>query len=159
MNIIKVGMADLGIALPPDSIRTSGLGSCVGLTLWDPLLKVAGLAHIMLPSSLHTSSGNPAKYADTAVPMLLELMEKQGVDRKRIRAKMAGGAQMFTFAGQNELMRIGPRNVEAVCQVLQELKIPLLVQETGGNCGRTIELHSQDGVLSIRTAKQGVQTF
>jgi chemotaxis protein CheD len=159
MNVIRVGMADLNVANAPDSLRTTGLGSCVGIALFDPQAKVAGLAHIMLPTSTNANEPNRAKYANTAVPMLLEIMEQHGASRKRMFAKLAGGAQMFTFAGQSDLMRIGPRNVEAVKEALSLCSIPIKAADTGGNCGRTIELSSNDGALLIRTAKQGVKTL
>ncbi|HEU4965122.1 MAG TPA: chemotaxis protein CheD [Bacilli bacterium] len=159
MNVIRVGMADLNIACEPDSLRTTGLGSCVGIALFDPQTKVAGLAHIMLPASNQIEEKNRPKYATTAVPMLVDLMVQQGANRRRLVAKLAGGAQMFTFAGQSDLMRIGPRNVEAVKEALAQLTIPILAEDTGGNCGRTIELRSADGSLEIRTAKQGVSVL
>ena len=160
MNVIRVGMADLNIATAPDSLRTTGLGSCVGIALYDPQAKVAGLAHIMLPTSANgAAEANRPKYANTAVPMLLEMMAQHGADRRRIIAKLAGGAQMFTFAGQSDLMRIGPRNVEAVKEALKLYTIPIKAEDTGGNCGRTIELSGQNGSLLVRTAKQGVITL
>lgn len=160
MNVIRVGMADLNIAAAPDSLRTTGLGSCVGIALFDHHAKIAGLAHIMLPTSANgAAEQNRPKYANTAVPMLLEMMAQRGAERRRIIAKLAGGAQMFTFAGQSDLMRIGPRNVEAVKEALALYTIPIKAEDTGGNCGRTIELSGQDGSLLVRTAKQGVMTL
>lgn len=159
MNVIRVGMADLNIASADDSLRTTGLGSCVGIALFDASTKIAGLAHIMLPISNQENEANRAKYANTAVPLLLEMMEQLGANKRKIIAKLAGGAQMFTFAGQSDLMRIGPRNVEAVKDALSKNAIPIKAEDTGGNCGRTIELFCADGSLQIRTAKQGVTTI
>jgi chemotaxis protein CheD len=160
MIVIRVGMADLNVAEAPDALRTTGLGSCVGIALFDPHSKIAGLAHIMLPTSMNSAEEkNRPKYANTAVPMLLDLMERQGAVKRRIVAKLAGGAQMFTFAGQSDLMRIGPRNVEAVKEALGLHSIQITAEDTGGNCGRTIELNGTDGSLQIRTAKQGVMTI
>ncbi|MGZ0040787.1 chemotaxis protein CheD [Paenibacillus ottowii] len=158
-NIIKVGMADLNVTSNPNSIRTTGLGSCVGLTLYDPHLKLAGMAHVMLPSSDIAREGqlNIAKYADTALPELLERMLKLGAERRRLIAKMAGGAQMFAFAGSGDTMRIGPRNVESCKEMLVDLGIPLIAEDTGGNYGRTIELDSETGVLNIRSVQKGVK--
>ncbi|MGG4220817.1 chemotaxis protein CheD [Paenibacillus jamilae] len=158
-SIIKVGMADLNVTSNPNSIRTTGLGSCVGLTLYDPHLKLAGMAHVMLPSSDIAREGqlNIAKYADTALPELLERMLKQGAERRRLIAKMAGGAQMFAFAGSGDTMRIGPRNVESCKEMLVDLGIPLIAEDTGGNYGRTIELDSETGVLNIRSVQKGVK--
>ncbi|MFD1952652.1 chemotaxis protein CheD [Paenibacillus thailandensis] len=160
-NLVKVGMADLNIAVEGAVLRTTGLGSCVGLTLYDPLVKIAGMAHIMLPSSEIARDGalNRAKYADTAVPELLERMAKAGAVPARLQAKMAGGAQMFAFAGGSESMRIGLRNVEAITLTLNSLSIPIVGQDTGGNYGRTIEIDSNDGMLSVRSVPYGTKEF
>ncbi|MDQ0494296.1 MULTISPECIES: chemotaxis protein CheD [Paenibacillus] len=158
-SVIKVGMADLNVTSNPNSIRTTGLGSCVGLTLYDPHLKLAGMAHVMLPSSDIAREGqlNIAKYADTALPELFERMLKLGAERRRLIAKMAGGAQMFAFAGSGDTMRIGPRNVESCKEMLVDLGIPLIAEDTGGNYGRTIELDCETGVLNIRSVQKGVK--
>ncbi len=158
-SIIKVGMADLNVTSNPNSIRTTGLGSCVGLTLYDPHLKLAGMAHVMLPSSDIAREGqlNIAKYADTALPELFERMLKLGAERRRLVAKMAGGAQMFAFAGSGDTMRIGPRNVESCKEMLVDLGIPLLAEDTGGSYSRTIELDCETGVLNIRSVQKGVK--
>ncbi|WP_027414626.1 chemotaxis protein CheD [Aneurinibacillus terranovensis] len=158
MNIVKVGMADLNIAKSPDRIRTTGLGSCVGVVLFDTTTKIGGMAHVMLPdSSLSKGSVNIAKYANTAIPKLIDDMEKAGASRYKLVAKLAGGAQMFAFSSGSDTMRIGPRNVEACKIALNSARIPILAEDTGGNCGRTIELDSGTGVLSIRTVNQGVK--
>jgi chemotaxis protein CheD len=158
-EVVKVGMADLNVIESPDRIRTSGLGSCVGLVLYDPIKRIAGLAHIMLPSSDLGKHGeiNEAKYADTAIPLLITLMEKKGGEKRQFQAKLAGGAQMFLFKTTNDSMRIGPRNVEACKDVLKSLGIPILAEDTGGNFGRTIELDAVTGVLNIRSVNQGVK--
>jgi chemotaxis protein CheD len=156
---IKVGMADLKVAAEGEVLKTTGLGSCVGLTLFDSASRVAGMAHIMLPSSeiSRESAFNRAKYADTALPMLLEAMAERGASMKRIVAKLAGGAQMFVFAGQSDTMRIGPRNVETCKLMLNELAIPLMAEDTGANYGRTIELDSMTGLLTIRSVQYGIK--
>ncbi|GAB2722065.1 chemotaxis protein CheD [Paenibacillus thermoaerophilus] len=156
---IKVGMADLNVTGAGGVLKTTGLGSCVGLTLYDSLNKIAGMAHIMLPSSdiSRDESLNPAKYADTAVPELLARMERIGARIRSLEAKMAGGAQMFAFASQNETMRIGPRNVEACKEILKRLNIPLIAEDTGSNYGRTIEFYSETGLLLVRSVQHGVK--
>ncbi|MDB5084063.1 MAG: chemotaxis protein CheD, partial [Bacilli bacterium] len=126
-------------------------------TLWDPITKVGGLAHVMLPYASPNHQNNPPKYADTAIPMLVESMKSNGAAVNRLVAKLAGGAQMFQFAHETEWMRIGPRNVEAVHEALLKLQIPVIAEQTGSNFGRTIEFCTSDGVLVIRTAKQGEQ--
>ncbi|MBA9086108.1 chemotaxis protein CheD [Fontibacillus solani] len=158
-RIVKVGMADLNVISEYGLIRTTGLGSCVGVTLFDPVEKVAGLAHVMLPSSEIAREGalNLAKYADTAVPKLVQEVLKLGASKKRLVAKMAGGSQMFTFAGTGESMRIGPRNVESCKTILSDLGIPLVGEDTGGNYGRTIELNCESGILFIRSVQKGIK--
>ncbi|TJY43168.1 chemotaxis protein CheD [Cohnella pontilimi] len=159
MTFIKVGMADLNIAGDGAVLKTTGLGSCVGITLYDPILKLAGMAHIMLPDSQIAKEGqlNIAKYADTAVPELVRRLREKGADVKRLVAKMAGGAQMFAFAVGSDSMRIGPRNVESTKLALQAFSIPLLSEDTGANYGRTVELDSGTGIFTIRSVQFGVK--
>lgn len=158
-NVIKVGMADLNIAMDGAILKTTGLGSCVGLTLFDPIRKIAGMAHVMLPSSdiARETTINLAKYSDTAIPELLDRMFAQGARIERMKAKMAGGAQMFAMSGHSDTMRIGPRNVESCTAMLNRFKIPILSQDTGGSVGRTIELNSNSGILSIRSVQFGIK--
>lgn len=158
-NYIKVGMADLNIAHKIGVLKTTGLGSCVGLTLYDQQVKVAGMAHIMLPSSeiAKENNLNIAKYADTAIPELIHRMTGLGASTNRMKAKMAGGAQMFLFASGQDSMRIGPRNVESCKSILSQYKIPLLGEDTGANYGRTIEFDAETGILLIRSIQHGVK--
>jgi len=157
-TIIKVGIADMNVGTGTSVLKTTGLGSCVGVTLYDPVKRIGGMAHIMLPSSeiARGPATNPAKYADTAIPTLLERMLEAGAVVRRLVAKLAGGAQMFAFAGQ-DTMRIGPRNVETCKAMLAELDIPLVAEDTGSNYGRTIELDSATGILTIRSIQYGTK--
>jgi chemotaxis protein CheD len=159
MEVIKVGMADVGVAKPPDRLRTTGLGSCVGVVLYDAVNRVAGMAHVMLPESSLAKSGEftVGKYADTAIPYLIEEMVRAGACTRHLVAKLAGGAQMFSFLGGSDMMRIGPRNVEACKSILEQAKIKIVAEDTGGNCGRTIEMDAATGILQIRTVNQGVK--
>jgi len=157
IEILKVGMADLNSARHPCMITTLGLGSCVGVALYDSVTKVIGLAHIMLPSSEQAkNNSNLAKFADTGIVKLVNDMLKLGAKKERIVAKLAGGAQMFAFNAGSDLMRIGYRNVVASKEKLQELNIPIISEDTGGNYGRTIELYSDDGRLMIKTIGFGI---
>ncbi|MFT4413586.1 chemotaxis protein CheD [Fredinandcohnia humi] len=157
--VIKVGIADMNVVTAPNTIRTSGLGSCVGVVIFDQVHKVAGLAHIMLPSSTLSKADNlnRAKYADTAIEELLQLIGKSGGKSHSLKAKMAGGAQMFQFQNGSDIMRIGPRNVEAVSLELNRFKIPLISSDVGGSSGRTIEFDPQTTMLKIRTVNQGTK--
>lgn len=155
-KIIQVGMADLKLAKAPDKLMTAGLGSCIGICAFDPMVKVGALAHIMLPSSSQAKNAqNRAKFADSAIEMLLEEMDKNGASRSRLQAKIAGGAQMFKFSGESDIMKIGERNAQAVIEHLQKQRIKLLAKETGGNYGRTITFDVETGELLVRTIGHG----
>lgn len=153
---IKVGMADLNTSKAPDLLTTLGLGSCVGICLYDKVKKVAGLAHIMLPSSKEIkNNSNKAKFADSGIDELIHLMSKEGANKNNLIAKIAGGSQMFNFNSQNDMLRIGERNVNATKEKLKELNIRIIAEDTGGNFGRTIVFDSGDGSLNIRTIGHG----
>lgn len=151
-NTIKVGMADANVCRPPDVITTLGLGSCVGIVLYDPVKKIAGLVHVMLPDSTKIiNNSNKYKFADTGIDTLIHDMEELGAVKRNLIAKIAGGAQMFSFVNNLEMMRIGDRNVEACKDKLAKLRIPLLAEDTGANYGRTIEFNPDTGLLRIRS--------
>lgn len=153
---IQVGMADLKTARAPHSLVTSGLGSCVGVCLWDEVTRVGGMAHVMLPSDRSGRPGqNPAKFADSAIALLVTTLLREGARQERLRAKIAGGAQMFAFAGQSDIMNIGARNVAAVEEELQRRGIRLVARDTGGNYGRTIVFHLATAALVVRTIGHG----
>jgi chemotaxis protein CheD len=151
-EIIKVGMADLKTCLSPNGLTTLGLGSCVGIAIRDPVTKIGGLAHIMLPDSTVMRNGgqNIAKFADTGIEELVRQMEALGAKRSRMTAKLAGGATMFAFNGNSSMVQVGVRNAEASQKKLQELKIPIIAQDTGANYGRTVIFYPETGDYVIR---------
>ncbi|HEY8910319.1 MAG TPA: chemotaxis protein CheD [Desulfosporosinus sp.] len=153
--VITVGMADYKTARSPDLLLTAGLGSCIGICIHDPFLKVGGMAHIMLPTASGSLGGNPAKYADTGMELLLKEITGMGANKTRLRAKIAGGAQMFSFPGKPAILKIGERNAEAVVQELKKYGIPLLISDVGGSFGRTIHFDVGTGALRIRTINHG----
>ena len=157
-QVVKVGIAQMDVVKAPNTIRTSGLGSCVGVILYDESKQIAGLIHVMLPDSNfgHTDVVNVAKFADTGIKALIDLLKLEGVHAFKLKAKIAGGAQMFKFTSDKDSMRIGPRNVEAVKAELRKNSIPLVAEDTGGNSGRTIEFNPITSKLNIRTVNQGV---
>lgn len=160
MEVIKVGMADLNIIKAPGILTTLGLGSCVGIALYDQYNKVAGLAHIMLPSSKEIKNNeNKAKFADTGIETLIEKMIAEGAVYKNLTAKITGGAQMFSFNNKNNILKIGERNVLATKEELKKLKIKIISEDTGGNYGRTIELSAEDGSLLVKTIGHGVKVI
>ena len=152
-EIIKVGMADLKTCISPNGVTTLGLGSCVGIAIRDPQTKIGGLAHIMLQDStaIRNSQLNIAKFADTGIEELVKQMEKLGAKRTRMVAKIAGGATMFTFQGGNSLAgQVGERNSTAAKKKLKELNIPILAEDIGANCGRTVTFYPETGEFHIR---------
>lgn len=159
-EMIKVGMADLNVSNHPGALTTLGLGSCIGIALFDRKTKIIGLAHIMLPSSqLSKNNSNIAKFADTAIDKLLQDMKKMGAKKEHIVAKIAGGSQMFAFNQSTDMMRIGLKNAIASKEKLSALNIPLIAEDTGGSYGRTIELYSDDGRLVIKTIGHGIKAI
>ncbi|MBD5519682.1 MAG: chemotaxis protein CheD [Lachnospiraceae bacterium] len=160
-EVIKVGMADLNICVSPDGITTLGLGSCVGIAIRDPVTKIGGLAHIMLPDSKSIrNNSNIPKFADTGIEELVRRIVAKGANRGRLVAKIAGGAQMFSFQGGNsEAVRVGERNVEATKKKLAELKIPILAEDTGKNFGRTVIFYPETGDFVIRAVGKPERTI
>ena len=156
MATIIVGMADLKAAKAPDILTTLGLGSCVGITLWDRARKIGGMAHCMLPTYKGFEGQNIAKFVDSAVVELINQLGRMGVPRNALVAKIAGGAHMFRGVSQsNDLLKIGERNAAAGIAILKQLAIPLLANDTGGTHGRTIELDMENGNLKIKTVGLG----
>ena len=149
---IKVGMADLNICKSPNMITTLGLGSCIGIALYDPVTKIGGLVHIMLPDSTQMRNNqNIAKFADTGIEELVRKMTLAGASKQRLVAKIAGGAKMFEMSGGTGIGNIGERNAEASKKKLKELGIPLKAEDTGLNYGRTVELYTETGEFHIKS--------
>lgn len=160
MKIIKVGMADLKVTKAPDILTTLGLGSCVGIALYDGVNKIAGLAHAMLPSASEiTNNQNKAKFVDTSIELLIRKMIGEGANRRNIVAKIAGGSQMFSFNKKSNVLKIGERNIMATRMKLKEMGIKIISEDVGGNYGRTIQLNSQDGSLKVKTIGHGIKTI
>lgn len=155
---VRVGIADLNISFSPGKIITVGLGSCIGIAIYDAKNKLGGLAHIMLPDSTQFSKvTNPYKFADLSIPILVKKMVENGGKLGNMKAKIAGGASMFNFSDKKMNMDIGNRNSVAVKKALKEIKIPILGEDVGGNKGRTIIFDTSNGVVQIRTVGLGIK--
>lgn len=151
-EVIKIGMAALAVCSGDDAITTLGLGSCIGIAIRDPVTGIGGLVHIMLPSSKEIrNSENRPKFADTGIEDLVNEIVKKGGNRSRLVAKIAGGAQMFSFGGKSDLIRVGERNTNASKEKLSEMKIPLLAEDTGETYGRTVVFYPKTGDFLIRS--------
>lgn len=158
-NEIKVSISDYKVSESPNKLITLGLGSCVGIAIYDKNSKVGGLSHIMLPDSNFFSNNiKPEKFADLAIPLMVEEITK-GKSNRSLVAKIAGGASMFNFPDKKDSDGIGSRNVEAVISVLKKLGIPILASETGGKIGRTMIVDLDNFDVSIRTANREIVTL
>ena len=144
-----IGIADMKMAKGAGMLVTYALGSCIGICLHDPALKMGALVHIMLPVNMETGRKNPMKYADTGIRDTLKEMEAKGASRSRITAKIAGGAMMFK-EGTGSLGKIGQRNIESVKLNLKKEGIRLLKEDVGGSVARTLLFDVNSGLACIR---------
>ncbi|HWE40688.1 MAG TPA: chemotaxis protein CheD [Isosphaeraceae bacterium] len=147
-DVLSAGMGQWAVAASPTRIRAL-LGSCVGVVLIDARGKVGGVAHVVLPES-RGESGQPGKYADTAIPGMIADLERllgRGPIAGRLAAKVVGGASMFQAEGS---MNIGRMNGEAVARILEALRIPILASDLGGEAGRRLVLDTATGAVAIR---------
>lgn len=149
---VRVGIADMKIVDSPNKVLTIGLGSCIGISLYDKRKKIAGLVHIMLPDSTKFKTiTNEMKYADLAVPILLSKMKDLGCDKRNIEGKIVGGASMFQFADSKTISDVGKRNIKAVKDVMKEEGITILASEVGGHQGRTMIVNAENGIVEIKS--------
>ena len=149
-TVVRMGEASASNA-PGDVLACIGLGSCIGLTLVDRTKGVAALAHVMLPESTQPDPPQPHKFADLAVPALIDLALSQGASRTRLEACLVGGAAMFQFGGSGQ--DIGQRNAAAVTRLLEKERIPVRASETGGSKGRTVKVSvGSDITITVREA-------
>lgn len=149
-ELLTVGVAQVRRAATPAVLRTI-LGSCVGICIYDRMKKIGGMAHILLPAHPKDAS-TPEKYADTAIPLLVQQLIKDGARKEFLSAKIAGGASMFKFGSNTALGQIGERNIEQTKNELKKLGIPLLDEDVGGSTGRVIDFFLEDGRLLVKAA-------
>jgi chemotaxis protein CheD len=134
-----------------DVLVSLGLGSCIGLALVDRRTGVAGLAHVVLPASEgHSTGQNRMKFADFAVPELINRVVRLGGRKLKLEAVLVGGASMFAVTSGT--LEVGQRNEAAVRDQLKGRRIPVIAAETGGNRGRTIRVHLEDMRVTVREA-------
>ena len=150
-NKITIGIADMKMAQKEGTLITYALGSCIGICLYDPAIKLGALIHIMLPLNMETGRKNTMKYADTGIRETLKMMEAKGASRASITAKIAGGAKMFEVSGGGSLGNIGQRNIESVHLILKKEGIKLLKEDVGGSVARTLSFDVSTGMGSIRS--------
>ena len=147
-----VGMGEIVVTASPDAVLSCiGLGSCIAVCAYDRLAKVGGMAHVVLPQYNGLPGSNYAKFADTAVPLLLEEMNKKCGVKSRLIVKIAGGAQMTVAPGLRDTFKTGERNLAQIILVLKREKIALAAADTGGNLGRTVRLYVDTGKVTVKT--------
>ena len=153
---IRVKVADYAVARGPQVIATIGLGSCVAIALYDRDTQIGALAHILLPNqAMSRETGNPAKFPDTIVPLMLQQMREMGTRHARVQAKIVGGASMFGQLVSATGINVGERNVAATREALAASGVPIIAEDTGLDYGRSVYFHLADGRLEVRSLKKG----
>ena len=148
-ELINIGIADLGVGKSPSILRTI-LGSCIGICIYDTSTRIGGLSHIMLPTS-KKNAANPRKYADSAIPLLVEDMMRAGAMRNSMIAKIIGGAAMFKHTENSFMGDIGRNNIVSVQQILSGMNLRIVSSDVGGDYGRTIDFYLETGEVKIKT--------
>lgn len=151
---ISVGIGQLAVSRDPGVILVAyGLGSCIGVSAYDPGSGVVGMVHVLLPDSEGRvpEKGEPARYADTAIPSLVQAMSGLGANVSRLVLKLAGGASVLGQANAQKF-KIGERNAEAIKEQLKRNALRCCAETLGGTKGRTLELHAATGKTYVRTA-------
>ena len=145
-----VGVADMAASNDPVAeLVTYSLGSCLGVTVYDPVQQAGGLLHLMLPDSninRQKAAAVPAMFVDTGLPRLFEAVHTLGGDRSRLMIKVAGGAQ---FLDPQRAFNIGERNYAALRAWLARNGYPVHAEAVGGTCSRTLRLHLTDGSVTV----------
>ncbi len=160
VNEVLVKVADWAAERGDGVLVTLGLGSCVAIMLHDPETKAGGMAHVLLPStSLARDISNSAKFSDTAVPMLIERLTRLGADPRRLVAKLAGGASMFSQLVTPGTIQMGERNVMACRSALRAAAVPIVRESVGGERGRSVRFHLKDGRVEIRSVGTNVDVI
>ncbi len=157
-KVINVGISDLSIGKSPNILRTT-LGSCVGIVLYSPEAKIGAISHIMLARDPMGKDKlkNPGKYGETALPLLIKMMEDEGCKLGTYSARIFGGASMFKNITSSFLNNIGEGNIQIVKEFLGQRKIPIIIEDLGGHDGRTISLYLDDGRVLLK--KAGTEKF
>jgi chemotaxis protein CheD len=150
----KVGIAEYDVATDGAVLTTSGLGSCIGVALWDSFSGVAGLAHVMLPAADEVDGGTAAKFADTGTALLVDELVAAGADPDGLEAKIAGGSHMLDFSDDGP--GIGERNAAAVRETLASHDVPIVAEDVGGDHGRSLRFESRTGTLEVKSASEGL---
>ncbi len=155
MQELFVNMGEMAALKSSGVLTTVGLGSCIGLTIYDPVAQVGGMAHIFLARNPNSEKAPelPGKYADTGVKALIDLVESLGTRQRRLEAKLAGGANIFNNLSANGLS-IGQQNIIAVREQLEKYQIPIVGEQVAGNKGRKMRLSIETGIVIVTSVGQ-----
>ena len=148
---IKVGIGDMKFTRGGGTIITYALGSCIGITFYDPAIKLGGLLHIMLPNRSDPKYPKIYKYADSGIREMVRKLSAFGMVKSRTVVKIAGGAKMFDIKGNTDFGNIGQRNAAMVKKILMEERMRITSEDTGGAYARTMLLNVDNGDVVIRT--------
>ncbi|MEI8131530.1 MAG: chemotaxis protein CheD [Leptolinea sp.] len=147
----SVGLGEMRVSRDPGEVLIAfGLGSCLGIGMYDPVAKVGGMIHVVLPEQKSGNDPNLGKFVDTGIPLLLQKVIAEGGEKSRLIVKMAGGANMLVSPGLSGIFEIGTRNISKAAEVFKELKIKIHKEEVGGQVGRTVRLYIADGRMTVR---------
>ncbi len=154
---VKIKIADMAVSTSPHILVTYGLGSCVAVMLYDPVAKIGGMNHFLLPTrKLARADNNPAKFSDTGIPLLIKRVEECGGKKERLIAKLVGGANMFPSLTKNS---IGIKNVDAAMKMLKQHGIDIVSHDTGGSWGRSVDFYLDTGRVTVRSYRKGERTI
>ena len=152
-TITSIGLGEMSVVQRSDGLLVArGLGSCIGIAVYEPRVHVALLAHVMLPgpAPAQVPDDQPARFADQAVRSLIDSMGKLGGRVRDCVIKLAGGAQVIRLGNREDRLQVGRRNIEAVLQALEANGLRSVAQDVGGNMGRTMTLYAATGVTTVR---------
>ena len=147
----NIGLGERVVSQNPlDVLVAYGLGSCLGINMFDPVRRISGLLHAVLPQRMNGADPMSAKYVDSGIEGLINEMVKAGAERRRLIIRMAGGANMLTASGLSSTFDIGTRNINSAHSTFQRLSMTLKAEEVGGNLGRTVRVYVADGRMTLR---------
>ena len=150
----RIGISEYKTATAPGTMVTYGLGSCLGIVLYDIGMKSGGMAHTLLPQPRPgLDVERKTKFVTTAIEMMLEELVDLGCLRDNLVAKLFGGATMFSGLQAADKETIGQRNIRVAKETLVSLEIPLVAEDTGGNFGRTLEFDLVTGQVLVRSVR------
>lgn len=158
-NTVEVVMGGLGFTAPGKNILQTFVGSCIAICIYDAQAKIAGMAHVMLPknNTPDSTQKSEGKYADTALKILLERLVANGAKLNRLKAKMAGGADIFHNESKKSMFNIGLRNADAIRSMLVEKKIPIVSEDIGSTNGRFVIFDANSSEMTVKERSKGVK--